>query len=398
MRKVLIVDDELLARRMLKESIVWEEYGYTVCAEAGNGKEGLEKTKIFAPDLIFVDIKMPLMDGLELVKKLKEQGFSGEIVMLTCYEEFSYVREAMRYGAMDYLVKHTFEEKDLTDLLLRAEESVRREETRLESMNLLKGDIFRKLLQGALSREEIRSYVTSGMLPVKNPRCAVISIRISRELTDAEKENFELKFRKCPEEVSNRQKLLDFYCFRIQNREMITILIYEEEVSSSEIKLQLKEIVTLFCQKMKQEDVSWLTGITNRIYCGWDNLQEALAEARKGTRVEGQYISLSSKVVSALEFIQSNYSKPISLEEIAESAGISRVYLSQIFKKETGKNIRDYLVEYRLSKARELILTSNLKIYTISELCGFGSAQYFNKIFKKIYGFSPYKLRNNNTE
>ena len=96
-----------------------------------------------------------------------------------------------------------------------------------------------------------------------------------------------------------------------------------------------------------------------------------------------------------VEFIRNNYARQICLEDIAEYAGVSRVYLSQIFKKETGKNISDYLVEYRLGKAKELLLNSNLKIYTIAELCGFGSAQYFNKIFKKMNGISPYQLKDN---
>ena len=52
-------------------------------------------------------------------------------------------------------------------------------------------------------------------------------------------------------------------------------------------------------------------------------------------------------------------------------------------------------MEYRLGKAKELLLNSNLKIYTIAELCGFGSAQYFNKIFKKMNGISPYQLKDN---
>lgn len=397
-RKVLIVDDELLARRMLKESIVWEDYGYTVCAEARNGQEGLEKVKWNNPDLIFVDIKMPLMDGLEMVKELNRKGFVGKIVMLSCYDDFSYVREAMRYGAIDYLLKHTFEEKDLSELLSRVEKSVRKEETRLESFNLLKGEVFEKILEGCMLKEEIREYIISGVLPVKDPRCVVISMRISRELNIPEKIKFETEFETCLIEINDKQKQIDFYCSKVKNLEMNAILIYQKEISSSDIKKQVKDVMTLFCKKMENEGICWLTGISNHIYCDWESLHEALKEAREGTRVDGQYLSLSAKVISALEFIQNNYSKQISLEDIAEYAGISRVYLSQIFKKETGKNIRDYLVEYRLSKARELLLTSNLKIYTISELCGFGSAQYFNKIFKKINGFSPYKLRNNNKE
>ena len=74
MRKVLIVDDELLARRMLKESIVWEEYGYSICGEAANGKDGLEKAVQLRPDLIFVDIKMPVSARKKLAKEAFETG------------------------------------------------------------------------------------------------------------------------------------------------------------------------------------------------------------------------------------------------------------------------------------------------------------------------------------
>ena len=126
-----------------------------------------------------------------------------------------------------------------------------------------------------------------------------------------------------------------------------------------------------------------------------DAAVKAVKEAKDLTQGGEEYLACSAKVISAIEFIRNNYARQICLEDIAEYAGVSRVYLSQIFKKETGKNISDYLVEYRLGKAKELLLNSNLKIYTIAELCGFGSAQYFNKIFKKMNGISPYQLKDN---
>ena len=155
----MIVDDELLARRMLKESIVWEEYGYSICGEAANGKEGLEKAVLLKPDLIFVDIKMPVMSGLTMVKEIHGLELGCEIVMLTCYEDFDYVREAMRYGAADYLLKHTFEDEDLKELLKRIEKRIQKEENRMESLNLLKEDVFEKLISYTLSRVKIRGYV-----------------------------------------------------------------------------------------------------------------------------------------------------------------------------------------------------------------------------------------------
>lgn len=174
MRKVLIVDDELLARRMLKESIVWEEYGYSICGEAANGKDGLEKAVQLRPDLIFVDIKMPVMSGLTMVREIQALELGCEIVMLTCYEDFDYVREAMRCGAADYLLKHTFEDEDLKELLRRIEKRIQKEENRMESLNLLKENVFEKLISDTLSREKIRGYVETGILPALHSHYMVV--------------------------------------------------------------------------------------------------------------------------------------------------------------------------------------------------------------------------------
>ena len=161
------------------------------------------------------------------------------------------------------------------------------------------------------------------------------------------------------------------------------------------MKTAIKKIMTDFYRRKQEKEIGWLTGVTCRMFCRWEDLREAVKEAKDLTQGGEEYLACSAKVISAIEFIRNNYSRQICLEDIAEYAGVSRVYLSQIFKKETGKNISDYLVEYRLGKAKELLLNSNLKIYTIAELCGFGSAQYFNKIFKKMNGISPYQLKDN---
>ncbi|MFQ6806397.1 MAG: response regulator [Lachnospiraceae bacterium] len=398
MRKVLIVDDELLARRMLKESIVWEEYGYCVAWEAQNGKEGLETAIRRRPDVIFVDIKMPLMDGLEMVKQLNSLGVSSKLVMLTCYDDFSYVREAMRYGAVDYLLKHTFEQEDLAALLGRIEKLLRKEEANLESMNLLKGDVLNKIIRKTITRSDVRSYVETGILPSADPKYMVLYIKLQKELADEEAEQFGRTLKKSLEERTDPGTITDIFISRIREKETYTVLVCGEDSSISEIKNQLRTAVAEFSKRMQGTEMGWMTGITYHLYYRWEDLGEALREARDVVQVEGEYLKCSSKVLMAIEYIRNNYSRQISLEDIAEYAGISRIYLSQLFKKETGKNIRDYLAEYRLSKAKELLLTSNLKIYTISELCGFGSAQYFNRIFKKMTGFSPYQFKENKVQ
>ena len=142
----------------------------------------------------------------------------------------------------------------------------------------------------------------------------------------------------------------------------------------------------------------WIAGISTHAYSHWKDLQEAYGEAYEMLGEETEFLGCSSKILSAIDYMKTNYSRAITLEDIAEYVGISRIYLSQIFKKETGINISDFLIQYRLKKAKKLLLTSNLKVYTIAEMCGFGSVQYFGQIFKKMTGFSPYQFKDNQLE
>lgn len=395
MRKVMIVDDEMLARKMLRESIVWEEYGYTVIYEAQNGKEALEKIKELSPDVIFVDIKMPVMDGLEMLRQMNALQTDSKAVLLTCYEDFSYVRDAMRYGAVDYLTKHTFEPEDLISLLGKIEKQIRKEKAHQESFNILKDDVLNKVMESSLTREDIRRYVEIGILPVSKPRYLMVCFKLQKDLNNEKCRIFENKLKEVLRERIDGRVITDAYTSTVREKEIYSILLCQEECSVSEIKQNIREGITSLHSTIPDKDIRWLTGITYHIFNHWSDLPGALKEVRDIVRVDGEYLECSPKIIMAIEYIRENYHKPITLEEVADYVGISRVYLSQTFKKETNKNIWDYLAQYRLSKAKELLLTSNLKIYAIAELCGFGSPQYFNKIFKRLTGFSPYQFKDN---
>lgn len=391
----MIVDDEMLARKMLRESIVWEEYGYTVISEAQNGKEALEKIKELSPDVVFVDIKMPVMDGLEMLRQMNALQTDSKTVLLTCYEDFSYVRDAMRYGAVDYLTKHTFEPEDLISLLDKIEKQIRKEKAHQESFNILKDDVLNKVMESSLTREDIRKYVEIGILPVSKPRYLMVCFKLQKDLNNEKYRIFENKLKEVLRERIDGRVITDAYTSTVREKEIYSILLCQEECSVSEIKQNIREGITSLHSTMPDKEIRWMTGITYHIFNHWSDLPDALKEVRDIVRVEGEYLECSPKIIMAIEYIRENYHKPITLEEVADYVGISRVYLSQTFKKETNKNIWDYLAQYRLSKAKELLLTSNLKIYAIAELCGFGSPQYFNKIFKRLTGFSPYQFKDN---
>jgi len=123
MWRVILVEDEVFVRESVKELIDWNSMGFEVTGEAGNGVEALQLIHDMKPDLVLADIIMPQMDGIELLKKTREAGYKTKFVMLTCMSEFEYLRQAMEYGASNYILKLSMNVKDLRETLgkIRAE-------------------------------------------------------------------------------------------------------------------------------------------------------------------------------------------------------------------------------------------------------------------------------------
>lgn len=117
MKKILIVDDEFLVRLGLKTSIDWTKYGYVIAGEANNGKEALEINEKIKADLILTDIKMPIMDGLELIKAVKRINPKVQTIILSHYDEFSYAQEALKLGAFRYILKSELNKTNLETII-----------------------------------------------------------------------------------------------------------------------------------------------------------------------------------------------------------------------------------------------------------------------------------------
>lgn len=117
MLKVLIVDDEALVRIGIKTIIPWEELGFELIGEAENGKKALEMARLFSPDIILTDIKMPVMTGLELLMQLKQEDHPAKFIILSAHDDLEYVKEAMKNGAEDYILKLELEPEQLIRIL-----------------------------------------------------------------------------------------------------------------------------------------------------------------------------------------------------------------------------------------------------------------------------------------
>lgn len=117
MYKVLIVDDEMLARVGIMSLIKWEENEFAVVGQADNGRTALEMTVKHGPDIIITDIRMPVMDGIELIEAVKKKNMDCEFIVISSHDDFDYVKKAMKLGVEDYILKLEMETGALLEVL-----------------------------------------------------------------------------------------------------------------------------------------------------------------------------------------------------------------------------------------------------------------------------------------
>jgi len=149
MLKVLIVDDEAVVRRGIVLGVDWASLGCAVVGEAANGEEGLAAAERYSPNLIITDVRMPRMDGIEMMEQLRARGCTAHVIVLTAYNDFDYARSALRFGAADYLLK-PFRDQELIAAIGRVREKDEATSARSGQDDLLalpKGDKSKYVLQ-----------------------------------------------------------------------------------------------------------------------------------------------------------------------------------------------------------------------------------------------------------
>ena len=133
---ILLIDDEKYAVEGLISMLDWKRFDGTLTGTASNGKDALELIKLSPPDVIISDIKMPVMDGLELAKEIFLQNWEIKLILLSAHGEFTYAQKAIQYGVTDYILKPVTRQKlqDLEELLLRINQEKKfRKDTYLKS-------------------------------------------------------------------------------------------------------------------------------------------------------------------------------------------------------------------------------------------------------------------------
>lgn len=180
MYKLMLVDDEPVIIRGLREYVKWEQYNITIVGEAENGMSALKKALIFQPDIVLCDIKMPIVDGIAFAKEMQKVLPDSKIIFLTGFSKQEYMLEAIRNHVFDYIMKPATAEEILKSVI-KARDEIERN-TVENGRNLKIGDVFsenlkmlqenfvNQLLTTSMSPEKIRSHIETLSLPFHGPR------------------------------------------------------------------------------------------------------------------------------------------------------------------------------------------------------------------------------------
>lgn len=155
--KVLIVDDDMAMRTSLKTMLDWERQGFVLAGEAVNGAHAVQIAERNAPDIVITDMSMPLMDGVALIEYLGERLPGIKVIALSGYDDFDYVRQSMKGGAVDYLLKHRLGPELLADVLDAARRSILEGKQELDERRQIREQL--DSARGILRREFVKSLI-----------------------------------------------------------------------------------------------------------------------------------------------------------------------------------------------------------------------------------------------
>lgn len=161
MLKLMIVDDEAVIRTGIRTCLDWESMKIDVVGEAGNGRDALNRALLLAPDIVITDIKMPIISGIEFSRRLLEKRPATKIVFLTGYSDYEYMKQAIRLGIKDYLLKpvHVPDlEKMIQKLcmeIMQEQSDVRKgnaqKQLLMAKLPILRGDCLNRFMTGQMS-------------------------------------------------------------------------------------------------------------------------------------------------------------------------------------------------------------------------------------------------------
>jgi two-component system response regulator YesN len=251
MYKVLIVDDELLVRIGLKSMVEWESVGFEIIGEAGNGEAAYEKYLALRPDVLITDIKMPKKDGFWLIEKVREENKEIPVVVLTCYDEFSYVREALKLQVFDYILKAEMEDEQVTGIMEKIFTHLEKQHLEIDkgSGNEMQSDnedeqVIGFLIDERKSVQDVKQKLKSISWKVENKKYCLLQLDFNSSLSDDNynKEQIASILSASKEIIINRMEKVGVQSIIKQFGKSLTCFIMGEHITSKKIMEEVGEL------------------------------------------------------------------------------------------------------------------------------------------------------------
>ncbi|MGY4760042.1 response regulator transcription factor [Paenibacillus caseinilyticus] len=334
MYHILIAEDEVWIRNGIVEMIERSGLNFKVVAQASNGVEAWNLINEIWPNVLITDIVMPEMDGLSVLRECDAYKLPIVPIVISGYENFAYAKQAIRYGALEYLLKPV-DLEELKNSLLRSVE-------RLENLTTYHAPLLK--IQEFLGGLEIWDH--------------------QRLVSEA------------------GRIIKDIYKMKTANPGIRTGLL---RIFASKLSDQLQSIDPAF-QLNELDEAAVKTDVDAYFTHMLEQWSRYLNHAKSGKKPR-----FLAKKVS--EYIQQNYAKEMTLTQIAEHMDLSVSRFSVLFKQAFGDSFINYVNHYRIKQAKLLLLEPDLKVYEVADLVGFTSLPYFNRLFKSIMDQTPNEYR-----
>lgn len=444
--RLLIVDDGHYVVEYMKHLLDWKSFGINQIETTTNSIEAREWLNQRHVDILITDIRMPEVSGIDLLQHIHQHNLLTKVIILSGYSQFEYAQQGIRLGALDYLLKPV-DKDDVEKAMAKAIKNIKNTTpspaVQWESFDGL-GWLLSLLGENETLRKEFEAY--TDLLGSRLFRCLKMDNCTQTDIEDLQHKLGDQWTRLVwssgtqlvglvPHEVAE-MLITKPGClvlsppFSITDRNESRQLFYEffldEYVQSTDFggifnlspscgdwefagniiksydRIDLRKEKILFLmetilyvyivdkERNPSETADWIFNRLRNPDELWPTLMDTVSQIRNNKQM-----SIQTIVGKVQKYIDDHLSHGLSLDELGKVAHLHPVYLSKLFKQETGENVSNYISKKRLERASHLLLDSELRIADISQMVGYKKNQYFIQLFKEEFGVTPYQYRRN---
>ncbi len=410
MYTILLADDEGIMLESLKALILKNFPGECTVECVKTGRAAVEAAERLRPDIAFLDIQMPGLNGIQAMQEIRKYNDFTLFVIVTAFDRFSFAKEAINLGVIEYLTKPV-NHRTFVDVLLRAMRMV--DENRMKINDNLKVrermaavlPIFESgLIYSILLPEDFagRADTYKELLDIREDYLQAVVIEWGDEERDGVLSNpIGAGVKAFEHETAFRDLLrqtFDAVTGPVMSNRMVSFVARTGDGGTVADRIVMIEKALHLIRRLKARvDLRFRVGIgsTQSFGDALVSYKEAIRSLRNCGRTVCHHDDICAvqdfdKVLCpAMEYVAKNFSREISAESVAEIVGISPYFFSRIFREKTGESFVEYITRVRMEAAARLLLDPVLSIKEVCASCGYIDPNYFGRLFRKQFGMLP---------